>query len=432
MMTNPVELSQRKKILFSLIVLFIVCLFMEILAQVAFRSIYSFSYKPTKLVRLTSSSWMVNQDDVGMPAHFSQLVIHPYMGFAVNHTDRTDGQFGFMREIPSSVVDTNDQQLRVLVVGGSVALQLSDSATGKSALEKALDKRAEKLGLSKKRLFFSAAMPGFKQPQQLLSYTYLASLGVKFDVVINVDGFNEMTLAMLEGQQKGLHPTYPRGWDSLVGNQMTAGKLRSIGKLLRVRDQQASTLERAQLFPRSALFGLYFANQVVDNERNSVQLVAEIEHNRNENSLSFEAGGPAFDLGDKRAAYQYLANLWLHSSQQLALSVEANRGQYIQVFQPNQYLEKSKPLSELEKQKFYVPNDGFGKIFNEALPSFNTAIMKMEKSPWFVDSSMIFAEESATVYSDVCCHFNQLGLELLADYIVAQVAESKLELSSKK
>lgn len=35
---------------------------------------------------------------------------------------------------------------------------------------------------------------GYKQPEQLLVLAYLLSLGQQFDLVINIDGFNEVAL----------------------------------------------------------------------------------------------------------------------------------------------------------------------------------------------------------------------------------------------
>jgi lysophospholipase L1-like esterase len=35
----------------------------------------------------------------------------------------------------------------------------------------------------------------------------------------------------------------------------------------------------------------------------------------------------------------------------------------------------------------------------------------------FVDLTMLFINENRTVYNDKCCHFNQLGYDLIADKI---------------
>ena len=45
------------------------------------------------------------------------------------------------------------------------------------------------------------AHEGYKQPQQLLVLSYFLSIGQPFDLVINIDGFNEVALSPLNHQQ---------------------------------------------------------------------------------------------------------------------------------------------------------------------------------------------------------------------------------------
>ena len=45
------------------------------------------------------------------------------------------------------------------------------------------------------------AHEGYKQPQQLLVLAYFLSIGQPFDLVINIDGFNEVALSPLNNQQ---------------------------------------------------------------------------------------------------------------------------------------------------------------------------------------------------------------------------------------
>ena len=94
---------------------------------------------------------------------------------------------------------------------------------------------------------------------------YLLTQGAEFYLILNLDGFNEMTLAMLEGKSKGLHPAYPRGWDVMLGNRLTGRKLRKIAQLLKVREEQSSLIAAAQSTPlaRPALVGLLLAHKVV-------------------------------------------------------------------------------------------------------------------------------------------------------------------------
>lgn len=421
-MQNINKISNSRKILFSVFLLLLVLIIFEIFAQLAFKSIYGHSYRPAKLHQLTSNSWVFNQDDVGVPGHLSDLVIHPYFGFAINSQSDSSDELGFGSSPSALDSPQHKDKLRVLVLGGSVAVQLALRHGDEqiSFLEQALQETLRRQNIDLDVWMVSAALPGFKQPQQFFSYSYLMALGAEFDLIINIDGFNEMTLAVLEGRSKGLYPAYPRGWDVLLGNQTTAANLRQVGQLLRVRDEQASLLEFSQSTPlaRSAILGLVLAYKIIKNETRANSLVSEIEHRKQEGKLSFEAGGLNFDYGNEEKTYQYLAKLWSNSSNLLSQLVSSNESTYLQVFQPNQYLQGSKILSELERSKYFVTDDGFGEIFQKAYPYFNVFLKKMRSNDnWFMDTSLVFENESRTVYSDVCCHFNELGLEILANHI---------------
>ena len=41
-------------------------------------------------------------------------------------------------------------------------------------------------------MFVNLALFGYKQPQQLTTLAYLMSIGGQFDLVLNIDGFNEV------------------------------------------------------------------------------------------------------------------------------------------------------------------------------------------------------------------------------------------------
>jgi hypothetical protein len=37
---------------------------------------------------------------------------------------------------------------------------------------------------------------------------------------------------------------------------------------------------------------------------------------------------------------------------------------------------------------------------------------------------MLFQDETRTVYVDACCHFNQYGLRVLADFVAQEVVKA--------
>lgn len=64
------------------------------------------------------------------------------------------------------------------------------------SLKSVLDRHSATLG--KNFIVINFATDGYKQPQQLMILNYLLALGAEFDVVINLDGFNEVSLPRLK------------------------------------------------------------------------------------------------------------------------------------------------------------------------------------------------------------------------------------------
>ena len=55
-----------------------------------------------------------------------------------------------------------------------------------------------------------------KQPQQLFKLYYLDLIGLKFDIIINLDGFNELALTLSENFAINDHLIYPRNYSRLI------------------------------------------------------------------------------------------------------------------------------------------------------------------------------------------------------------------------
>ena len=60
------------------------------------------------------------------------------------------------------------------------------------SLKDLLSKHAAEFG--KKIVVINLGLAGYKQPQQLMTLNYLLALGAEFDIVIALDGFNEVAL----------------------------------------------------------------------------------------------------------------------------------------------------------------------------------------------------------------------------------------------
>ena len=112
---------------------------------------------------------------------------------------------------------------------------------------------------------------------------------------------------------------------------------------------------------------------------------------------------------------------WSRSSRALSGMAQSNGAEYLHVFQPNQYLEGSKPLTEKERDEFYRPDVSFGPAFRATYPCFESELTKLAADEWLLDESMLFERETETVYSDWCCHFNEYGLRKLATSVAREI-----------
>ena len=92
---------------------------------------------------------------------------------------------------------------------------------------------------------------GYKQPQQLLVLAYFLSIGQPFDLVVNIDGFNEVALSSLN-DQRGLDISMPSVMhlDPLVNlvNQatLTPEKLQSLAAISQYKERINYLVARLQ------------------------------------------------------------------------------------------------------------------------------------------------------------------------------------------
>ena len=116
-------------------------------------------------------------------------VVHPYLGYVLNrdHLDYVN-DLGFARadaDVPRRAPD----RIVVGVTGGSVALDMC--TIGRDALRRELSRHFP----DREIVITCLAVQGYRQPQQVMALNYLCCLGGEFDLILNLDGFNENALA---------------------------------------------------------------------------------------------------------------------------------------------------------------------------------------------------------------------------------------------
>jgi len=107
--------------------------------------------------------------------------------------------------------------------------------------------------------------------------------------------------------------------------------------------------------------------------------------------------------------------IWQESSNRLFEFTRARGIDYLHVLQPNQYLPGGKILSEQERREF-TSRPRYGEHTRLHYAAFSRAGVT---ATHFRDQRYLFKDNAETLYSDSCCHFNEKGVQYLADDITS-------------
>jgi len=361
-------------------------------------------------------------------------VLHPHLGWVLNpdsdggvtvaRTRFPVNRFGFLDQGNDPLGRRGPDRLRVAIVGGSVAWYFS--MHGRDQLEKRLGQAPEFQG--RQIEFVSLAISGYKQPQQLMTLAWMLSLGAEYDIVINIDGFNEVTLHPAENDPKRVHVAYPRGWHERVRKLPRTEIVHTLYRHASLRLERRSW---AAWFvdgplPYSPLLNFIWRTRDNWYRRQLDHDLAVITSQWLNEARVYMHTGPANTYEGPEEMYDQMVALWQRSSRQLDRLCQANGTRYLHVLQPNQYLEGSKPMSGAEREIAIEPKHKYRPGVVDGYPRLkSTGLELTEAGVDFLDLTMIFARTPEPIYIDDCCHYNEQGNRMLADAIADRLLESQ-------
>ncbi len=341
-------------------------------------------------------------------------VIHPYLGFVVD-PEKAPGHsdYGFPGEETVTLRPTEDE-LIVGIFGGSFAMDTAE--WGKVAIREALKKNPK--FAAKKIVFRTVAMGGYKQPQQLMALVYLLSLGAHFDIVINIDGFNEVALSTSENIAKEVSPFYPRSWERSVEGIFDQEMLLGIGALSSLADRRrgwAGVFSRSPLKFSPTLNLLWKAGDRMIEKKLAAKKFALEQYNcLRQFDGRYVTAGPPFEYEGSEELYRKLADFWRRSSAQMGRLCEANGIAYYHFLQPNQYLEGSKIMGEEELEVAFWNEHPYREGVVEGYPYLREAGRELrDRGVDFYNLTMVFREFSEPLYIDDCCHLSEKGYGMI-------------------
>jgi hypothetical protein len=395
--------------------IFMVLVFTEGMARLTYFIMYKQGYDVAKMYHYLKYSNYEFTDEFAF--WWDLEIVHPYLGFVMDFDDDQKNKETYGISNTGAPVNKREpDRLNVAILGGSVAQSMG------KVLAEAFT-RACRVPPNLATL----AMSGYKQPQQLLALNYFLSLGAEYDLVINLDGYNEIVLPITDNYSVGVNPFYPRNWNLRINRQPSKKILAEIGKVRYLRDLKEAGLQglTSNFFKWSAVFGLIKMaqfkklNQEINNSSFNLLKLQQKE------TKKFEETGPVFKYDNIQQLYEEAAEVWVRGSVLINQVARANGMEYYHFLQPNQYVKGSKPLSREELQIAYMEKVPTSEV---AITGYPLLIRKsrelLDKKINFFDATMVFAKEKSTVYIDTCCHYNSHGKEILAAYILDKVSQN--------
>ncbi|MDO8649569.1 MAG: hypothetical protein Q7R81_07380 [Candidatus Peregrinibacteria bacterium] len=344
-------------------------------------------------------------------------ILHPYLGY-VGSSGSGEEMYGFVTSREPVLQQSSDDKVIIGIFGGSVAAQLA--AYGSGSLKKVLER--DPLFAGKEISFITIALGAYRQPQQLLALTYLLTLGGHFDMIVNVDGFNDIAMPADENFSRKIFPFYPWRWSirmiNYAGPQVRY--LTGYTYYLKLRRQQlAETFLHLRYSATAAfLWAIQDHFMRVKVSFSEVSLEEAQKSDESERWTSEQVTGPRFSFDDRDLLYPVLANHWKESSRQMRRLAEANDMSYFHFLQPNQYLPGSKPFNTEEKVQGFDENHRFRSPIEKGYPVFIRAGQELQKEgESFHDLTQLFAKHEETIYVDTCCHFTHRGYALMGEAI---------------
>jgi hypothetical protein len=341
-------------------------------------------------------------------------------------SQRRTNNFGFVSPHDYPFVKTNANQYVIGLFGGSVGVWFCQLGVDRL------------VGQMKHAAFFrdKELVPlcfsheGYKQPQHMLILGYFLSIGQPFDLVINIDGFNEVALGALNSQH-GVDISMPsfQHMTPLINvldqSTLTPEKLRSLAAIDADRERLKSSVERIQRTRSAAVWFVLdrLHQRTLNDYRVELGRFSNLPSNRPDRSVVRVT--PAVKPREGAGLFRDIADNWVRSSVQMNQML-ADRGvPYFHFLQPNQY-RTTRSFTESEARVALSGESPFKAAVEQGYPLLTgeSGADALRRQLRFFDATHAFDGESSPVYMDNCCHYTLTGNHRLADFVAASILGS--------
>ncbi|MEG4212819.1 hypothetical protein [Microcoleus sp. S13_B4] len=361
--------------------------------------------------------------------------LHPFFGYVLKQGAFTNeklklkvNKHGFFSLYEYPFVKTNKNQVIIGVFGGSVANNFAVDEYVSRRLSNKLKAYPE--FANKEIIVLNFGNGGYKQPQQLLILNYFLALGQELDLVINIDGFNEVALSNLNNKAQvdiGMPSVqHIQPLTGLANNNLSPEAMSSIVQINETKKQLKAGIDKLQTC-QLALCHAVTSLQVKQLLNNYQQAVVKYDRQvkpsnpDTANSAIVYIPKADFVLQDA-AAFDKMASLWYESSIGMNQILSSRKIKYFHFIQPNQYYPTKRAFTAKEKEIAINKESPYIEGVNKGYPVLLSKVDDLQKAGVNVFSAVnILDNTKETVYKDACCHYNSVGEEVLANYVSSSI-----------
>lgn len=363
----------------------------------------------------------------------------PYFGYVLKPGIFGENQFGlkvnnygFFTLYDYPFQKANDNQFIIGIFGGSVAVDFANNEVVNKGATTTLIQQLKSVPelVNKELIILNFAHGGYKQPQQLLILNYFLSIGQEFDLILNIDGFNEVALPPLNNEASVpiSMPSFQhiQPLTSLANTSLPV--IMAIADVTKTKEKLQEKVEQLENCNLASCYALtsYQVDTLLKQYQDGVSELEELQLELKKNESSLENSLISMPknkqvLGDA-IAFDQMVDLWATSSQMIHQVLSDRNIPYFHVIQPNQYHPTERTFTAEEKNLFV--NTPYLEGVQQGYPRLLERVETLQNSGINVINAVtVFDEEKESVYRDNCCHYNPKGQEIFTEYIGQSVGE---------
>lgn len=266
----------------------------------------------------------------GPGAGSQRYAIHPFVGYVADPTVvPTTHALGF--DGSTDPVQTRGSDTTIVAILGAEAAATFVRVGMPSVRKRCASEHVEGL------VVVNLAREGYKQPQPLMALSYILALGGAFDVVVNIDGWEDITSHATRNAAKGVHPAFPRDWYLLTSQVPDRQLRRLLGRRAYLASQTAALATDMANSPLrySMTATLLWNLRQAGLAHHLAETVGSIRDHRTRagEHVPYRTRGPRVELAGRQVD-ELLIDLWARGSMLIDGLCRQNKTRYMHFLEP--------------------------------------------------------------------------------------------------